>query len=294
MIRFRNLTKSYGRNRGLLDLSFEIFEGEVFGLLGPKGSGKTALFSQMMGFCSPGRGWCAINGKNCYDHQKDVQRLVGYLPENPEFPSAMSGMQLLRFSASVRGIRSLEKGIRAAEKLELNLDEKIHFMSRSEKQRLGIASALVHNPKVLLLDEPAKELEPAMRHHLTELIQEEKAEGKTVVWGSRSFEDMDRCCDRVGMLKDGSLINVDDISSIRRERRKAYLITFESDKEAVRFGRENVEIRSMYASQVTVVVTGDLTPLIQILGAYHVMGFEGVNQSLEDVFMHFYGGGIHA
>lgn len=295
MIRFRNLTKTYKTGRGIFDLSFEIADGETFGCLGPKGAGKTALFSQLMGFTAPTRGWCTVNGKNCHDHQDEIQRLAGYLPERPEFPGAMSGIQFVRFEAAVRGVRSVEKAIRTAETLELNLEEKIYLMTCSQKQRLGIVSALLHDPKVLLLDEPTADLEPMMRYRLVELIQKEKARHRTVIWASRAYEDMERCCDRIGMMKEGNLVRIEDASSIQKVKRKSYVITFETGQEAQRYAEaKNGEVHSVCGNQVTVVVTGDLAPVLGSLDTYKVVGFEGIAQPLEEIFPYFYGGGAYA
>ena len=178
MIRFRNLTKSYGTGRGVFDLSFEITDGEVFGLLGPENSGKTTIFSLLLGFSTPGNGWCSVDGRNCHDHAKDLPCQIGYLPEQPEFPTAMTGLQYLRFQTAVRERKSIEKGIRTAQRLGLNLEEKIAKLSPMDKKKLGIAGALVHDPRVVLLDEPTRDLDQAARHCLAELIREEKEKGK--------------------------------------------------------------------------------------------------------------------
>ena len=141
MIRFRNLTKSYGTGEGVFGLSFEITDGEVFGLLGPENSGKTTVFSLLLDFCTPGNGWCSVNGKNCHDHAKDLSYQIGYLPEHPEFPKEMTGLQYLRFQAAVRGKRSVETGISIAQRFGLNPEKKIGKLSPGEKKKLGIAAA---------------------------------------------------------------------------------------------------------------------------------------------------------
>lgn len=294
MIRFKNLTKLYKNNRGILDLSFEIADGEVFGCLGPKGSGKSTIFAELMGFEAPTRGWCTINGKNCQDRQKDIQYVVGYLPQRPEFPREMTVMQFLRFQASVRGVRSMEKALMLADRLELNLEEKADSMTRSKKQRLGIVGALLHDPSVILLDEPTEGMDPRMRQRFIEVILDEKRQHKTILMAARGFDDMERVCDRLGMLKNGSLIHIDEIAAIRREKRKNYIITFETEQEAYRFVKEDVKIHSIYGNQVTVNVKGELKSLIRLLGDYEVVGLEGTAQSLEEIFVHFYGGDLGA
>ena len=292
MIRFRNLTKSYGTREGVFGLSFEITDGEVFGLLGPENSGKTTVFSLLLDFCTPGNGWCSVNGKNCHDHAKDLSYQIGYLPEHPEFPKEMTGLQYLRFQAAVRGKRSVETGIRTAQRFGLNPEKKIGKLSQGEKKKLGIAAAFVHDPQVLLLDEPAENLDQAARHCLAELVRGEKEKGKSVVWASKDFEEMERCCDRIALLRRVNLVNIDDVEAFRRQKRQSYILTFSSEQEAVGFLKEEVEVQDVCGSQVTVAATGELTPLIRILEKYHLMGWEKVRQPLETMFIHFYGGEI--
>jgi len=294
MIRIKNLTKLYETNRGILDLSFEVADGEVFGCLGPKEAGKSTIFAQLMGFEMPTRGWVTVNGKNCYDQREEVQEIVGYLPQRPEFPKAMTVREFLRFQASLRGIRSMERGFELAERLELNLEEKADRMTRSKKQRLGIAGALLHDPRVILMDEPTDGMDPRMRQRFVELIQEEKLKNKIILLSSRNFDAMERVCDRIGMMKEGSMIHIGDITSIRKEMRKNYIITFETEQEAYRFVKEDVPIHAIYKSQVTVTVKGGLETLLRLLGGYHVVGFEETAQFIEEIFVHYYGGDFRA
>lgn len=294
MIRFKNLTKHYGKYRGIEDISVEVPDGQIFGCLGPEKSGKTTLLLLLMGFLTPTRGWCSINGKNCRDRQKELVREVGYLPQRPAFPPMLTGMQFLRSQATMREVGSMECALTAADRLELNLEEKISRLIPSEKQCLGIAAALLHNPSILLLDEPMKHLEPLQRQAFREMLMEAKEKEKTVFWTSGKFEEMETICDRVGMLKKGCLINVESIDTVRKEKRKTYLVTFESEQEAFRFVQEKVEIRHISANQVTVSMEGELLPLLQILCHYKVVGLEGMIQPLEETFIHFYGGTYHA
>lgn len=113
-----------------------------------------------------------------------------------------------------------------------------------------------------------------------------------MVWASREFEEMERCCDRIGMLRRGNLVNIDDVAALRRQKRKSYILTFSSEQEAVGFLKENVEVQGVCGSQVTVAVTGELTPFLPVLEKYHLMGWEKVHQPIEVLFIHYYGGEI--
>ena len=292
MIRVKNLTKDFGGQKGIFDLSFEVEDGEIFGLLGPEGAGKTTTLRQLMGFAAPSRGRCFINGKGCHTKASEIMKFTGYLPEEAMLPQDMTGLAFLRFMAEIKGTRSIERAQQIAERFELDLDERIAKMSRCSRKELGIVCAFMHDPAVLLLDEPTNGLDALMQGRFNELLMEEKGRGKTILFTSHIFEEVERTCDRVAMIKRGVLVNVDDIAGIRAAKRKSYIINFATDQDAVDFRKEDFEIISSSGRQVTVSLAGEMMPLVKVLGNYQVVGLETVAQSLEDVFIHFYGGGV--
>ena len=292
MIRVKNLTKDYGGRKGIFDLSFEVENGEVFGLLGPEGAGKTTVISQLLGFASASRGRCFINGKSCHTRSAEIMEFTGYLPEEISLPEDMTGLAFVRFMAEIKGIKSIERAQQVAERFELDLDERIRKMSRRTRKKVGIVCAFMHDPAVILLDEPMGGLDALMQGRLNDLILEEKGKGKTILFASHTFEEVERICDRVGMIKKGLMVNVDDIAGIRAAKKKSYIVSFATDEDARRFAREGFEVISLSGRQITVSLKGEMMPLVKALGSYQVVGLETVAQSLEDVFIHFYGGDI--
>ena len=290
MIRVKNLTKDYGGRKGIFDLSFEVENGEVFGLLGPEGAGKTTVISQLLGFASASRGRCFINGKSCHTRSAEIMEFTGYLPEEISLPEDMTGLAFVRFMAEIKGIKSIERAQQVAERFVLDLDERIRKMSRRTRKKVGIVCAFMHDPAVILLDEPMGGLDALMQGRLNDLILEEKGKGKTILFASHTFEEVERICDRVGMIKKGLMVNVDDIAGIRAAKKKSYIVSFATDEDAQRFAREGFEVISLSGRQITVSLKGEMMPLVKALGSYQVVGLETVAQSLEDVFIHFYGG----
>ncbi len=290
MIRVKNLTKDYGGRKGIFDLSFEVENGEVFGLLGPEGAGKTTVISQLLGFASASRGRCFINGKSCHTRSAEIMEFTGYLPEEISLPEDMTGLAFVRFMAEIKGIKSIERAQQVAERFELDLDERIRKMSRRTRKKVGIVCAFMHDPAVILLDEPMGGLDALMQGRLNDLILEEKGKGKTILFASHTFEEVERICDRVGMIKKGLMVNVDDIAGIRAAKKKSYIVSFATDEDAQRFAREGFEVISLSGQQITVSLKGEMMPLVKAIGSYQVVGLETVAQSLEDVFIHFYGG----
>lgn len=215
---------------------------------------------------------------------------TGYLPEEISLPEDMTGLAFVRFMAEIKGIKSIERAQQVAERFELDLDERIRKMSRRTRKKVGIVCAFMHDPAVILLDEPMGGLDALMQGRLNDLILEEKGKGKTILFASHTFEEVERICDRVGMIKKGLMVNVDDIAGIRAAKKKSYIVSFATDEDARRFAREGFEVISLSGRQITVSLKGEMMPLVKALGSYQVVGLETVAQSLEDVFIHFYGG----
>ena len=215
---------------------------------------------------------------------------TGYLPEEISLPEDMTGLAFVRFMAEIKGIKSIERAQQVAERFELDLDERIRKMSRRTRKKVGIVCAFMHDPAVILLDEPMGGLDALMQGRLNDLILEEKGKGKTILFASHTFEEVERICDRVGMIKKGLMVNVDDIAGIRAAKKKSYIVSFATDEDAQRFAREGFEVISLSGRQITVSLKGEMMPLVKALGSYQVVGLETVAQSLEDVFIHFYGG----
>jgi len=158
MIRIKNVTKDYGSNKGVFDLSFEVQDQETFGLLGMEGAGKTTLLQILMGFSNLSGGRCTINAKHCWKQSTGIKNFTGYLPQKITLPESMTGLQFFRFLADLRNRKSLEKAIRTADAFELDTSKKIRDLNQEEKKKLAIAGVFLHDPEVLLLDEPESDL----------------------------------------------------------------------------------------------------------------------------------------
>lgn len=293
MIRFKNLTRSYGAGRGIFDFSFEVEEGEVFGLLGPSGSGKTTALRMLMGFGEPTKGRCAINGKDCAKASLSLRKIIGYLPENPKLPQELTGRQFLKSMAQMRGIKNLERLFELSARLNLNVDEKIGKMTSADIKKTGIICAMQHNPQVLLLDRPFQHLDQKSRSILTEIILEEKERDHMVMIATDDVGGIDMTCDRVGLLDRGNMVYIGDIEDLRENMCREYMIQFHDARSAMKFSKEEFEIKSIKDRSMVVALQGAVKPLLQALGGYDVTEIEPVPTSLKETFQHIYGGRLH-
>ncbi len=292
IIEISHLTRDYGGGRGVFDLSFSIPKGEVFGFLGPNGAGKTTTIRHLMGFVRPEKGKLSIGGLDCWQKTSDIKKTLGYIPGEMAFPEDMTGIGFLRFMAEYRGQKDFTRAEKLMEQFELNPKGKLKKMSKGMKQKVGIICAFMHDPDVLLLDEPTSGLDPLMQNRFIDLILEEKQRGKTILMSSHLFEEVERTCDRVGILKEGHLAAVEDTASLKAKKQRSYVVTL-SDEEAARaFALEKLHVASLEKNRVTVIVRQNMQSFIQAMGRHPVTNIDVAEQSLEEIFLHYYGANI--
>ena len=296
MIAIEHLTRDYGEGRGIFDLSFEVKKGEVFGYLGPNGAGKTTTIRHLMGFLKSKSGTCAIDGLDCFKQAAEIKEFLGYLPGEIAFFDSMTGVEFLNFMAEMRGMKDRVKMEKLIRFFDLNPKGKIRKMSKGTKQKLGLVSAFMHDPGVLILDEPTSGLDPLMQNRFIRLIQNEKKKGTTILMSSHSFEEVERTCDRVGIIRAGKLAALDSVASLKAERHKIYQVSFATAKEAGDFAARCTGTRQLreHPQLVEVRVAGSMDGFLKMLTGYHVMALDTVSQDLEDIFMQYYGGKHHA
>jgi len=290
VIEIKQLTKDYGNKKGVFDLDLSIKKGEVFGFLGPNGAGKTTTIRHLMGFIHPGRGECFINGLDCSKHADIIQKSLGYLPGEIAFMDDMSGLQFIKFIAEMKGIKDFSLAEELIDMFKLDSSGKIKKMSKGMKQKIGIVCAFMHNPDILILDEPTSGLDPLMQNKFLELVLSEKEKGKTIFMSSHNFEEIERTCDRTAIIKEGYLVAVEDMKILSQSKTKSYIITFLTEEMASNFTKEYGEVKSSLGNQVTLSIKGNIMPLIHTLDKYEVTNLDVKTQTLEELFMHYYGG----
>lgn len=264
-----NLTRDYGDGKGIFNVSFNVQKGTVFGFLGPNGAGKTTTIRHLMGFVKPISGQCLINGSDCFNNRDSIQNKLGYIPGEISFFDNMTGLDFLKFMEDYRGLDKCSRKDELIDFFELNPKGKIKKMSKGMKQKIGIVAAFMHDPDILILDEPTSGLDPLMQKKFIDLISAEKKKGKTILLSSHMFEEVERTCDKIGIIRSGRLVAVDDTETLRERHMHTYTVTLKDASLAKAFAKDfNGEVNG---SSVTVRAT----------------------QSLENIFMDYYGGKNH-
>ncbi len=290
VIEIQNITKDYGKGRGVFDVSFAVERGEVVGFLGPNGAGKTTAIRQLMGFIRPDRGRAEVLGMDCFAQRDQVQARLGYLPGEIAFMEDMTGTAFIRFIAQMKGMGDLARARQLMEFLELDGRGRIRRMSKGMKQKIGLVIAFMQDPDVLVLDEPTSGLDPLMQGKFVQLISRAKKAGKTVLMSSHMFEEVEQTCDRVVIIKEGRVIAAEEMQHLRQSRTKVFLIDFATAAEAERFCAGGAG-RQLDGCRVVLRTSGRADALIKELAGYTVTELATRTQSLEELFMHYYGRG---
>ena len=291
LIIVNHLTRDYGNGKGVFDVSFALERGEAFGFLGPNGAGKTTTIRHLMGFLRPRSGNCVINGLDCWKNSADIQRNLGYIPGEIHFFNDMTGMDYLHFLSRYRKLNKNSRLNDLLDRFELDARGKIKKMSKGMKQKLGIAAAFMHDPEILILDEPSSGLDPLMQNRFVELMNEESARGKTILISSHKFEEVERTCRRVGIIKDGKIVAMDAIDVLKSTQVRNYVVTLESMEAAAAFSKEPLTIADVSQNRVTVTVRNNLREFIAAMNRHAVTNLFAPEQRLENIFMQYYGDG---
>jgi len=290
VIQIQKLTRDYGNGKGIFDVSFEVKQGEVFGFLGPNGAGKTTTIRHLMGFLRPESGSCMVGGLDCWSKRPEIQKNLGYIPGEINLFDDMSGMDFLKFTSKYRGMKDEGRKRELLERFELDAHGKFKKMSKGMKQKLGIVAAFMHDPEVLILDEPTSGLDPLMQNRFIEMVLEEKAKCKTILMSSHMFDEVERTCHRIGIIRNGKLAAVDSVDELKAKQTKKYIITFENSKAAADFENEPMETKALTHHRVEVTVQNNIGKLIAAMAKYPVINLSAPQQNLEEIFLQYYGG----
>ncbi|MBP1948468.1 ABC transporter ATP-binding protein [Virgibacillus litoralis] len=287
-ITINGLTKEFSNGKGIFDISFTVADGEVFGFLGPNGAGKSTTIRHLMGFMKPTSGSVEINQLDCWKNSAEIQKSVGYLPGETAFLEGMTGKEFLNLLAGMRNMKHTKRQKELIERFQFNVNTPIRKMSKGMKQKVGIVAAFMHDPEVLILDEPTSGLDPLMQSIFVELISEEKDKGKTILMSSHSFSEIDRTSDRVGIIKGGELVAIEEIRKLQTIQRKIFDVTVKSEEDITIIRNSPLEVLQTEQLRVQITVQGDYEQFVKIISNCGINSIDVHHQNLEDIFMHFY------
>ena len=289
VIHTEGLTKFYGKQRGILDISLDIERGEVFGYLGPNGAGKTTTIRTLLHFIFPSRGKATIFGLDVGQKNLEIRRHIGYLPGELEIYDNLTGAELLQFLSHLRGGVDWQYVRELATRFDYDLAQKIETLSHGNRQKVGLIQAFMNKPELLILDEPTIGLDPLMQQEFYRLIGETKAEGKTVFLSSHIMPEVERVCDRVAIIREGCLIAVEDIEVLKARAIRRLEIHFAAPVPPEKFSHiASVRDVQVHDSILTCTIAGELDALIKAAAQYHIVNMISHEPSMEEIFLAYY------
>ena len=241
-IEVKDLTKDYGKGRGVFDISFVVPKGKTFGYCGTNGAGKTTTLRHIMGFLKPDKGSVTVMGMDAWKESAKIKKLVGYLPGEIAFPPLESGSDFIQAQAELLGLEDMSKAEKIINALQLDPTANLKRMSKGMKQKTALVAAFMHSPEIILLDEPTTGLDPLMRDAFINIIKEEKARGATIIMSNHMFDELEETCDYVGFIKDGHLIDIVDMEEIHNRPFREYLIVYADKKGYEKADASQVEV----------------------------------------------------
>lgn len=271
VIRISNLTKTYGKNRGVENVSFEVKEGEIFGFIGPNGAGKSTTIRSMLGFLKFDSGSIEILGKDSVKHHEELLRDIGYMPSEALFYPAMTVAETIKYAAKVRGLDCSTEAEKLCERLKVDTGKKIKELSLGNRKKVSIVCAMQHRPKLFIFDEPTSGLDPLMQNTFFELIKEYVAQGTSCMLSTHVLPEVRRYCDRAAVMREGHLIKTDSVENLITTSVKNVKVTIDGNHDEYVF-------------------KGDINDLVASFAGKHLENLSIEEPSLEDMFMHFYEG----
>jgi beta-exotoxin I transport system ATP-binding protein len=289
-IETERLTKTYGRKaRGIEGVDLAIEEGEVFGFLGPNGAGKTTTVRTLLGFLRPTGGRGEIFGLDIRKDSVEIRARVGNLPGEFALEDKMTGEGLLKFFARLRGVKDLGYAHELAERLGAELHRPMRRLSRGNKQKIGLVQAMFHRPPLLVLDEPTGGLDPLVQEAFLAIIEEVRAEGRTVFFSSHNLAEVERVCDRVGIIRGGKLVAVETTETLIDKSFRHVVLTFAGDVNPKPF-EALTGVRDLKAdgARISFTLYDDLDEMVKLAARHRLVHMEYERPSLEEVFLTYY------
>lgn len=288
VIELNNLTKRYGKSRGIEDVTFQVKQGEIFGFIGPNGAGKSTTIRTLLNLLYPSSGSAKILSKDIVKETKAISQHIGYLPSEVHYYDDMKVIDLFRFSAGFYPGDALKHAVSLAQRLHLDTTRKIEDLSFGNKKKVGIVQALMHEPKVLILDEPTSGLDPLIQSIFFDLLKELRQEGTTIFFSSHYLSEVQKLCDRVAIIKDGRIIKIESIEDMRSKQLKKVHLYFHDKWEQNGFQIEGALQEQITDTSYDFIYNGRTRKLLEQL---QNLPFDDVTiqePSLEEVFMHYY------
>jgi ABC-2 type transport system ATP-binding protein len=278
----------YGKARGITDVSFHVEEGEIFGFIGPNGAGKSTTIRLLLSLIYPTSGSASIFGKDVVKYAPEIKKEIGYLPSEVFYYDNMKVIDLLKYSASFYKKDCTKRIKELADIMELDLTRKIDDLSLGNKKKVGIVQGLLHEPKLIILDEPTSGLDPLMQQRFFDLLEKENQKGATILFSSHILSEVQRLCDRVAIIKEGKIVQVEKIRTLKENNYKKFKIETVSKLPDDFFSLPGVNQLEVKGKTISFIFRGNINGIMQKISETEIANLWVEEPDLEEIFMHFY------
>ena len=289
IIETHQLTKYYGKVRGIEDVNLSIEEGEIFGFIGPNGAGKSTAIRTLLNLIFPTSGTASIFGLDIVKDSKEIKKNIGYLPSESNYYDNMTVLELMKYSADFYGHKLDQYFYHLSERFELDLKRQLQDLSMGNKKKVSIVQSMLHQPRLIIMDEPTNGLDPLMQNRFFEVIREQNKRGVTIFFSSHILSDVQRLCKRVAVIRDGQIITIEEVEQLRKKLLKRCFVIFNSPPDQQDFiipGMENV--KTVQENTLSFNFSGNINELTRHLSGYDIKDMVIEESDLEEIFMHYY------
>lgn len=289
-INITGLTKNYGRDRGIKDVNLQVEEGEIFGFIGPNGAGKSTTIRVLLNLLFPTSGKAQIMGMDVVRDSKKIKYHTGYVPSDANAYAHMESDEFLRYCGRFFRPDGNERRINELTELfEVDGKRKISDLSMGNRKKISIIQSLLHEPKLLIVDEPTMGLDPLMQARFFELLRSENRKGMTVFYSSHTLSDVQMLCRRVAIIREGRIIKVEEIETLRKRQLKKVYVELNDQEDNPLMGLQGIEDTPLISGRtVKFLFSGDINMLLSILSKRNITDMTIEEPSLEEIFMHYY------
>ncbi|MFO7611725.1 MAG: ABC transporter ATP-binding protein [Clostridia bacterium] len=287
-IEIRNVTKYYGKSRGVEDLSLSVAEGDIFGFIGPNGAGKSTTIRILLNFIFPDSGSAAILGRDVVREAAAIRKSVGYMPSEVHFYGDRKISELLEYSRSFYGSCGRQRMNMLTDMLDLDVSRKFENLSFGNKKKVSIVQAFMHSPSIVILDEPTTGLDPLVQQTFFKLLLEEHGKGTTIFFSSHTLSEVQKLCKNVGIIRNGGMVNVEEIETLRKKHLRRVFLESRGPVDCKSLEGEDISDLSCNGNTAEFYYKGEINSLISRLGSMDLRDFSMREPELEEIFMHYY------
>lgn len=279
-----NLSKSYGKARGIIGVDLAVEEGDFFGFIGPNGAGKSTTIRTLLGLIKADGGCAKIIGKDVWEQKTQILAECGYLPSETQFYPSQKVRDVLELASKIRGVDCAKKAKELCDRLMLDPERKVQDLSFGNRKKVAIVVALQHNPKLLILDEPTSGLDPLMQHEFFEILKEYNAQGTTVFLSSHVLSEIQKSCKKAAIIREGRLLLCDSVEHLTHTQAKRVNLQGEVDLSTL----QEVNALERKGDCLSFLYGGPMGELLEVLSHSNLKDLTISEPSLEEIFMHYY------